>query len=370
MQEQLFEGAPSPVSPMSSSSSSSSLGNPAVSYSEITIEVDTIPIWGRCYRKRGNLVILKDSTGREDCMRCVHLSLKTPNVLQLHSEGLSKCYTNEEAARAKCPTESDVNRRNRDSDRLGSMKEIMLYRKHIPGGLQSLEHEFCPFNGRYSFNHIVQRGKYGATTSVVCESSLNELGNCPHGDALAVKFRNCPSTSQYGNNMDMSFLCLGDWDHPYNTVVNGERYVALMDLRESPPDGLPKYRCGVSLSSFTLLSLLAHSSSRDDYHWLSLTWFTNTSIVLVLLRMTQMAKWLQEHVSFQCLHQTCLLFHEDVSPFLSSYVSKSHWIESSLLLFLLRHPVDFSLFLCHVRFMFLCASWDPTTSCLCHLLSP
>ena len=235
MQEQLFDGAP--VSSVSSSSSLPSTSG-SLSYSEITIEADSIPPWGRCYRKRGSLVILKDSTGREDCMRCVHLTLKTPNVIQLYSEGLGKCYTNEEAARAKCPTESDVNRRNHDNNRLGSTKEIMLYRKHVPGGLQSLEHQFCPFNGRYGFSHFFNKGKNALTASVNCESTMNQLGNCPHGDALTINLRNCPS------NMDISYLCLGDWDHPYNS--HGERYVALMDLRDAPPDGLPKYRCGVS----------------------------------------------------------------------------------------------------------------------------
>lgn len=62
-------------------------GGSVVTYSEITIEVDAIPPWGRCHKRRGNNVILKDSTGAEDCMRCFHLSLKTPNVIQLHTEG-------------------------------------------------------------------------------------------------------------------------------------------------------------------------------------------------------------------------------------------------------------------------------------------
>lgn len=62
-------------------------GGITVSYSEITIEADSIPPWGRCYQRRGNIVILKDSTGPQDCMRCLHLTLKTPNVIQIHTEG-------------------------------------------------------------------------------------------------------------------------------------------------------------------------------------------------------------------------------------------------------------------------------------------
>ena len=88
MQEQLFGGI-SGGSPSASGGStgglSSSIGG--ISYSEITVEADSIPVWGRCYRRRGNIVILKDSTGNQDCMRCIHLTLKTPNVIQIHAEG-------------------------------------------------------------------------------------------------------------------------------------------------------------------------------------------------------------------------------------------------------------------------------------------
>lgn len=96
-----------------------------VTYSEVTVEADAIPPWGRCHRRRGNNVILKDSTGAEDCMRCFHLSMKTPNVIQLHSEGIERCYTNEEAARATCPLDKDVHDRKNDK----KFKEIILYRK-------------------------------------------------------------------------------------------------------------------------------------------------------------------------------------------------------------------------------------------------
>jgi len=98
----------------------------SVSYFEVTVEADAIPPWGRCHRRRGNHVILKDSSGPEDCMRCFHLSMKTPNVIQLHTiEGLEKCYTNEEAARATCPQDKDVQERRHDKN----INELILYRK-------------------------------------------------------------------------------------------------------------------------------------------------------------------------------------------------------------------------------------------------
>lgn len=108
----------------------------------------------------------------------------------------------------------------------------MLFRKHIPGGLQSLEHRFCPFNGRYRFSY------FSLNKQTRCDSTMNELSNCPHGDALSVKFRQCSFP-----NTDLNFLCLGDWEN--SVSYNGERYVALIDLRENP-DNVPRYRCGVS----------------------------------------------------------------------------------------------------------------------------
>lgn len=92
-----------------------------VTYSEVTVEADAIPPWGRCHKRRGNNVILKDSTGAQDCLRCFHLTMKTPNVIQLHTDGLERCYTNEEAARATCPSDKDIAKKK--------FKEMILFRK-------------------------------------------------------------------------------------------------------------------------------------------------------------------------------------------------------------------------------------------------
>ncbi|KAF7491320.1 hypothetical protein SSS_06808 [Sarcoptes scabiei] len=197
-----------------------------VTYSEVTIEADAIPPWGRCHKRRGNNVILKDTTGSgQDCMRCFHLSMKTPNIISLHTDGLERCYTNEEAARATCPLDKDIQQRKK-------FKEIILFRKHIPGGLQSIEHVFCPFNGRFRFTYTGNNGK------LRCDSGYSEMSNCPHGNALNVKFRKCSF-----NTMDIHFLCLGDWEASNSN--NNERYLALMDLRESLETNRPKYRCGL-----------------------------------------------------------------------------------------------------------------------------
>ena len=48
------------------------------------------------------------STGGAMCVRCFHLQLRSPHVLQVHTEGLDKCYTSEEAARETCPSVEDI----------------------------------------------------------------------------------------------------------------------------------------------------------------------------------------------------------------------------------------------------------------------
>ena len=60
-------------------------------------------------------------TGGTNCIRCFELRLRSLNVVQIHTEGLDKCYTTEEAAVATCPTEQSIIQ--------GQSKEIMLYSK-------------------------------------------------------------------------------------------------------------------------------------------------------------------------------------------------------------------------------------------------
>ncbi|CAG2112018.1 unnamed protein product, partial [Medioppia subpectinata] len=106
----------------------------------------------------------------------------------------------------------------------------LLTGKHIPGGLQSVEHVFCPFNGRYRFTYGANNGDQH------CDQNYSELSNCPHGNALGAKFRKCNFP-----NFDIHFLCLGDWE---SSAGSGERFLALMDLRDQP-EARPKYRCGL-----------------------------------------------------------------------------------------------------------------------------
>ncbi len=60
-------------------------------------------------------------TGGTNCIRCFELTLRSLNVVQIHTEGLDKCYTTEEAAMATCPTDESI--------ATGKSREIMLYSK-------------------------------------------------------------------------------------------------------------------------------------------------------------------------------------------------------------------------------------------------
>ena len=94
---------------------------PAISYSTISVLYDSIPVWGYCHKRIGSNVILMDDTGGLTCYRCFQLSLRSSNVLQVHTGGLDKCYTTEERAIADYPTDIAIREKR--------AREIMLYRK-------------------------------------------------------------------------------------------------------------------------------------------------------------------------------------------------------------------------------------------------
>ncbi|XP_076032406.1 uncharacterized protein LOC143020133, partial [Oratosquilla oratoria] len=80
-------------------------------YSTVTIEADIIQEWGVCHTRVGNNVILADRSGGSGCMRCFHLSVVSPNVMQVFTESLDTCYTNQQAALDTCPTPPRIARR-------------------------------------------------------------------------------------------------------------------------------------------------------------------------------------------------------------------------------------------------------------------
>ena len=91
-----------------------------ITYSTISVQYDSIPIWGYCHTRIGNNVLLMDDTGSITCYRCFHLALRSSNVLQIHTRGLDKCYTSEEAALSTCVSQEDIEQKD--------ASEVMLYR--------------------------------------------------------------------------------------------------------------------------------------------------------------------------------------------------------------------------------------------------
>lgn len=102
-----------------------------VTYSQINITDNAIPIWGYCHRRMENNVILMISSGTEEtnCFRCFNIRLvaSSKNVVRVHTtdaDYISKCYTNEEKAISSCPTDADLRDPSRNT-------EIILYSKWL-----------------------------------------------------------------------------------------------------------------------------------------------------------------------------------------------------------------------------------------------
>lgn len=98
-----------------------------VTYSQINITDNAIPIWGFCHRRLDNdNVVLMINSGIEEtnCFRCFNLRLVAKNVVRVRTtdaDYISKCYTNEE--RAICPTEADLQDPRRHT-------EVILYSEY------------------------------------------------------------------------------------------------------------------------------------------------------------------------------------------------------------------------------------------------
>lgn len=193
-----------------------------VSYTNVNITEDSIPIWGLCHKRIGNNIVLRmDETG---CYKCIHVNLVTRYVLRIYTaeQDVSKCYTNEEKAIATCPTEGMV-------EDQPMQKEIILYKTLEYNG-DTIKRQYCPFNGRYYFMLTIDDG--GPETTG-CDSKNSELDNCPSGSALNLRFRQCTF-----NDYEATLECLGQWKGYEN-----QNFIALMNT--GPESFGPKYRCAV-----------------------------------------------------------------------------------------------------------------------------
>lgn len=203
-----------------------------VLYSQVNITEDSIPIWGQCYKRIDNNIILKIGSDETSCYRCFHLKLVSRNVLRVHAadkDYISKCYTNEVIAIASCPSTEFL----LDSSR---SKEIVLYKLYDYNG-DEIRREYCPISGRYRFTYTVEDET--ANKSMKCLGKDSELDNCPSGSAMNLRFRRCSS-----ENQEITLECLGQWEG-----IGQQKYMALVNSQPNTKFG-PQYRCAVSKHSF------------------------------------------------------------------------------------------------------------------------
>ncbi len=179
-----------------------SLSSREIAYSSVSVLFDSIGLWGLCHRRLGHHVILRqpldDATGEdgaedEGCFRCVRMVSRSPNVLQLHSTSFDSCHPSEEAARAACPTSSQIKSG-------GGATEMMMYKTRSFYGGSAVTRVHCPINGDFSFSYS-SSGREEGGVSLECSSSSSvgdedeegrpEATDCPTGYKFDLKFKGC-----------------------------------------------------------------------------------------------------------------------------------------------------------------------------------
>ncbi|GLH02738.1 Uncharacterized protein GBIM_08701, partial [Gryllus bimaculatus] len=166
-------------------------------------------------------------SGATSCVRCFHLALRSPNVLQVHTEGLDKCYLTEERARASCPNEAALRARAAHT----THTEIILYKTRDHQG-QPVREQYCPISGHFSFTSRGGPGGgggfggggfgggFGGGPRRDCPNAqMSQVDSCPSGSQLNMRYRNCNFP-----DFDVTYACLGHWEGPA-----GQHYLALLN---------------------------------------------------------------------------------------------------------------------------------------------
>ena len=163
---------------------SQSMTSREIAYTSVSILFDSIPTWGNCHRRLGSHVILSSSSGRnpetQDCFKCISIVSRSPNVLQLHTNGLEKCHPTEEAAKASCPSRQEIRERK--------AAEMMLYKTRGFYGGSAITRTYCPLNGRFKFTYSINDG---TEDDLECHEPVSEAGDCPTGYKFDLHFRGC-----------------------------------------------------------------------------------------------------------------------------------------------------------------------------------
>ncbi|XP_019880900.2 uncharacterized protein LOC109608792 isoform X2 [Aethina tumida] len=203
---------------------SSSPGN-GILYSTLSVTDNSIPIWGNCHKRFGNNFIFMDNVSETSCIRCLHLKLRSANILQVFAasqESLSKCFTNEESALANCPSEESILRRE--------AAEILLF-KTKNGRTDITNKEYCPIDGKYYVNYE----KTNTPMKSECKGFNSTVDSCPSGSTLTFRLKGCTFDSY-----ELIFDCMGHWKG-----LNGESFLVFTDHRYRDGHNKPKYRCAM-----------------------------------------------------------------------------------------------------------------------------
>lgn len=231
-----------------------------IAYSSLSVLFDSIPSWGTCHRRLGHHVILEEND--QTCFKCISMVSRSPNVIQIHSNGIDQCHPTEELARQNCPTQQEVRERK--------AQEMMFYKTRAFYGGSAISKTYCPLNGKFKFTYSINDG---TEDDLECHEPLSEATDCPTGYKFDLHFKGCSFP-----DFDMSFQCLASWPGE-----NGETYLSLLDtkLPQLGEEARPRYRCALfkedSDTGLTHVALSSDStcvnhlySAQDGYETLHL----------------------------------------------------------------------------------------------------
>jgi hypothetical protein len=158
-----------------------------IAYTSISVLFDSIPSWGTCHRRMGRHIILASDSNRrpandkEGCFKCISIVSRSPNVLQVHTNGLQeRCHPTEDLARLSCPGQQAIRERK--------AQEMMFYKTRSFYGGSAITRTYCPINGRFRFTYSINEG---TEDDLECHEPVSEAGDCPSGYKFDLHFRGC-----------------------------------------------------------------------------------------------------------------------------------------------------------------------------------
>ena len=159
-----------------------SLSSLEIAYHGVRIGYNSISGLGRCHRHIGHNVVLDNGPERgPSCFRCVRITSRSANVVQLHTLD-DACHATEREALALCPQPAQVRAR--------VAKESMLYKTASFTGGPAITKTYCPVNGRFRFTYSINDGTEDDQECSKGESD-STASDCPSGYKFDLKFKGC-----------------------------------------------------------------------------------------------------------------------------------------------------------------------------------